>query len=471
MNPIKVLVVDDDQTLRAALFRIYSRKGFHVITTASAKEAEQVIASETAIDLVLLDIKLPDGDGIEILRMVKKKYDQTPVIVLTGFGSVDLAVEATKLGAYHFMTKPFNIEELTLLSDKSLSHTRLITENERLKNQLYSKYRFDNIVGQSESIKKVLNLVEKVADSDSTILITGESGTGKELIAKAIHYNSPRSNKPFVPINCGAIPSELLESELFGHIKGAFTGAINNRAGRFELANHGSIFLDEIGDLSTNLQVKLLRVLQERKFEAVGSAKTVEANVRVVAATNVNLQEAVKDGKFREDLFYRLNVIPIYIPALRERRSDIPLLIQHFITVFNEKKGSRITGVAEDTMELLMGYNWPGNIRELENFIERASILKREGIIHTEDLPEHFHLVGATPTNATIVGEIPADGIDFNGAVDAYENQLIMNALNKTGWNRNQAALLLKLNRTTLVEKIKKKGLRPPHGEREDINM
>ncbi len=471
MNPIKVLVVDDDQTLRAALFRIYSRKGFHVITTASAKEAEQVIASETAIDLVLLDIKLPDGDGIEILRLVKKKYDQTPVIVLTGFGSVDLAVEATKLGAYHFMTKPFNIEELTLLSDKSLSHTRLITENERLKNQLYSKYRFDNIIGQSESIKKVLNLVEKVADSDSTILITGESGTGKELIAKAIHYNSPRSNKPFVPINCGAIPSELLESELFGHIKGAFTGAINNRAGRFELANHGSIFLDEIGDLSTNLQVKLLRVLQERKFEAVGSAKTVDANVRVVAATNVNLQEAVKEGNFREDLFYRLNVIPIYIPALRERRSDIPLLIQHFITVFNEKKGSRITGVAEDTMELLLGYNWPGNIRELENFIERASILKREGTIHTEDLPEHFHLIGTSPVNATITGDIPADGIDFNGAVDAFENQLIMNALNKTGWNRNQAALLLKLNRTTLVEKIKKKGLRPPNGERDDINL
>ncbi|MBY0384209.1 sigma-54 dependent transcriptional regulator [bacterium] len=471
MNQIKVLVVDDDQTLRAALFRIYSRKGFQVLTTASAKEAEHVIASEAVIDLVLLDIKLPDGDGIEILRMIKKKYDQTPVIVLTGFGSVDLAVEATKLGAYHFMTKPFNIEELTLLSDKALSHTRLISENERLKNQLYSKYRFDNIVGQSESIKKVLTLVEKVADSDSTILITGESGTGKELIAKAIHYNSPRANKPFVPINCGAIPSELLESELFGHVKGAFTGAISNRAGRFELANHGSIFLDEIGDLSTNLQVKLLRVLQDRKFEAVGSAKTVEANVRVIAATNVNLKEAVKDGRFREDLFYRLNVIPIYIPALRERRSDIPLLIQHFINVFNEKKGARITGVAEDTMELLLNYGWPGNIRELENFIERASILKREGLIHTEDLPEHFQISATTTTAPTLVGEIPADGIDFNGAVDAYENQLIMNALNKTGWNRNQAALLLKLNRTTLVEKIKKKGLRPPNGERDDMNL
>ncbi len=471
MSQIKVLVVDDDQTLRAALFRIFNRKGFHVITTASAKEAEHVISNEATIDLVLLDIKLPDGDGIDILRLVKKKYEATPVIVLTGFGSVDLAVEATKLGAYHFMTKPFNIEELTLLTDKALSHTRLISENERLKNQLYSKYRFDNIIGQSDQIKKVLNLIEKVADSDSTILITGESGTGKELVAKAIHYNSQRSTKAFIPINCGAIPADLLESELFGHIKGAFTGAISNRAGRFELANSGSIFLDEIGDLNTSLQVKLLRVLQEKRFEAVGSAKTIESDVRVIAATNVNLGQAVKDGQFREDLFYRLNVIPIYIPALRERRIDIPLLIQHFINVFNEKKSSRIQGISEDAMSILMNYNWPGNIRELENFVERASILKREGIIHVEDLPEHFQTSSQSNyTGASSIDtEIPMDGIDFNSAVDAYENQLIMNALNKTGWNRNQAALLLKLNRTTLVEKIKKKGLRPPGGG--DINL
>jgi DNA-binding NtrC family response regulator len=462
MNQIKVLVVDDDQTLRAALFRILSRKGYQVITCAAAKEAEHVISEQTHIDLVLLDIRLPDGDGIEILKLVKKKYDQTPVVVLTGFGSVDLAVEATKLGAYHFMTKPFNIEELTLLTDKALSHTRLINENERLKSQLYSKYKFDNIIGQSDAIRKVLSLVEKVADSDSTILITGESGTGKELIAKAIHYNSPRATKAFVPINCGAIPGELLESELFGHVKGAFTGAINNRMGRFELANHGSIFLDEIGDLSMNLQVKLLRVLQEKRFEAVGSAKTMEADVRVVAATNVNLTEAVKLGRFREDLFYRLNVIPINIPPLRERREDIPLLIQHFITVFNDKKSTKIEGVSDDAMDLLFMYNWPGNIRELENFVERCSILKREGVIHTEDLPDHF--ASARVSSSTMIDslDIPEDGIDFNGAVDSYENSLILNALNKTGWNRNQAAILLKLNRTTLVEKIKKKGLKPP---------
>ncbi|MBY0314712.1 MAG: sigma-54 dependent transcriptional regulator [Bdellovibrionales bacterium] len=462
MNPIKILVVDDDQTLRAALFRIFSRKGFQVITTSSMKEAEHVITNESQIDLALLDIKLPDGDGIEILKLVKQKYNDTPVIVLTGFGSVDLAVEATKLGAYHFMTKPFNIEELNLLTDKALSHTRLMTENERLKSQLYSKYRFDNIIGQSESIQKVLKLVEKVADSDSTILITGESGTGKELIAKAIHYNSPRAAKSFVPINCGAIPGELLESELFGHVKGAFTGAINNRQGRFELANHGSIFLDEIGDLSMNLQVKLLRVLQERRFEQVGSSKTTETDVRVVAATNINLGEAVRDNKFREDLYYRLNVIPIFIPPLRERKTDIPILIQHFITSFNSKKGSRITGVSDLAMRTLMDYGWPGNIRELENFIERASILKREGMIDIEDIPDHFgtNMQGAYHALPT---DIPEDGIDFNSAIDTYENQLILNALNKTGWNRNQAAALLKLNRTTLVEKIKKKGLRPPN--------
>lgn len=461
MNPIKILVVDDDQTLRAALFRIFSRKGFQVITTSSMKEAEHVITNETHIDLALLDIKLPDGDGIEILKLVKQKYNDTPVIVLTGFGSVDLAVEATKLGAYHFMTKPFNIEELNLLTDKALSHTRLMTENERLKNQLYSKYRFDNIIGQSDPIQKVLKLVEKVADSDSTILITGESGTGKELIAKAIHYNSPRASKAFVPINCGAIPGELLESELFGHVKGAFTGAINNRQGRFELANHGSIFLDEIGDLSMNLQVKLLRVLQERRYEQVGSAKTTETDVRVIAATNINLGEAVKDNKFREDLYYRLNVIPIYIPPLRERKVDIPILIHHFINTFNQKKNSRITGVSDVALRALTEYAWPGNIRELENFIERASILKREGIIDLEDIPDHFNS-GLHTSYHALPTDIPEDGIDFNSAIDTYENQLIMNALNKTGWNRNQAAALLKLNRTTLVEKIKKKGLRPP---------
>lgn len=461
MSQLKILVLDDDQTLRAALFRVFSRKGLQVITTSTTKEAEHVISNEANIDLVLLDIRLPDGDGIDILKLVKKKYSDTPVIVLTGFGSVDLAVEATKLGAYHFMTKPFNIEELSLLVDKALSHCKLMSENAHLKSQLCSKYRFDNIIGKSDSIQRVLSLVEKVADSDSTVLITGESGTGKELIAKAIHYNSPRAAKPFVPINCGAIPGELLESELFGHIKGAFTGAINNRIGRFELANKGSIFLDEIGDLSTNLQVKLLRVLQERRFEPVGSAKTTETDVRIIAATNVNLSEAVKESRFREDLFYRLNVIPIIIPPLRERRSDIPLLVQHFIEHFNTKKSAQIQGISEAAMDVLVNYAWPGNIRELENLVERISILKRGGPIEVEDLPEHFtQSMGANYKSLPM--DIPENGIDFNTAVDSYENQLILNALNKTGWNRNQAAILLRLNRTTLVEKIKKKGLKPP---------
>ena len=306
-------------------------------------------------------------------------------------------------------------------------------------------------------------MVEKVADTDSTILVTGESGTGKELIAKAIHYNSNRNGKAFIPINCGAIPSELLESELFGHVKGAFTSAISNRQGRFELANKGTLFLDEIGDLSPNLQVKLLRVLQEKRFEPVGSAKTLESDVRIIAATNIDLNKAVKEGKFREDLFYRLNVIPINIPALRERKEDIPLLLQHFIDQYNNSKNIQISGVHPTALDRLINYSWPGNIRELENFVERVSILKREGQIELADLPIHFdnNLAGGRQRLPT---DIPENGIDFNNAIASYENQLILNALNKTGWNRNQAALLLRLNRTTLVEKIKKKGLKPETG-------
>ncbi|MEZ4873853.1 MAG: sigma-54 dependent transcriptional regulator [Bdellovibrionales bacterium] len=301
-----------------------------------------------------------------------------------------------------------------------------------------------------------------MADSDSTILITGESGTGKELIAKAIHYNSSRSNGPFVPINCGAIPSELLESELFGHIKGAFTGAISNRIGRFEMADGGTLFLDEIGDMSPTLQVKLLRVLQEREFEPVGSTKTLKANVRVIAATNANLEKSVEEGQFREDLYYRLNVIPLQIPALRERRADIPLLFHYFMDNHNKKRERSIQGVTNEALEALYNYNWPGNIRELENLVERVAILKGEGMIDLLDLPQKYR--GSSPAVATDPKdlEIPENGMDFNGAIENYENALILKALEKTGWNRNQAAILLRLNRTTLVEKIKKKGLRPP---------
>ncbi len=462
--PSRILIVDDESSLRTALFRVLDRQGFQVITANCKREAEALASTDQALDLAIVDLRLPDGDGIELMQHLKIAHPNIQVVVMTGHGSIELAVKATQHGAFHFVTKPFNMEELLSIVSRALSHKTLQQENHQLRSALHKKYRFDNIVGSSEEIRKVLGMVERVADSDSTVLVTGESGTGKELIAKAIHYNSPRASKPFIPINCGAIPAELLESELFGHVKGAFTGAIANRVGRFEMASGGTLFLDEIGELSLNLQVKLLRVLQERRFEPVGSAKTQEADVRIIAATNVDLAKAVKNGQFREDLFYRLHVIPIGIPSLKERRSDIPLLLHHFVQHFNSTKNRGLTGFSPDALEALYHYPWPGNIRELENLVERLAILKGNGQVEVADLPEHYRasrsdsLFGPGETAV----EIPDAGVDFNTAVDNYENLLILQALEKTGWNRNQAAALLKLNRTTLVEKIKKKGLRPP---------
>lgn len=464
MHSQRILIVDDESSLRTALFRVLDRQGFQVITANCKREAEALASTDQALDLAIVDLRLPDGDGIELMQHLKVAHPNIQVVVMTGHGSIELAVKATQNGAFHFVTKPFNMEELLSIVSRALSHKTLQQENHQLRSALHKKYRFDNIVGSSEEIRKVLGMVERVADSDSTVLVTGESGTGKELIAKAIHYNSPRATKPFIPINCGAIPAELLESELFGHVKGAFTGAIANRMGRFEMASGGTLFLDEIGELSLNLQVKLLRVLQERRFEPVGSAKTQEADVRIIAATNVDLAKAVKAGQFREDLFYRLHVIPISIPSLKERKSDIPLLLHHFVQHFNQTKNRGLTGFSPDALEALYHYPWPGNIRELENLVERLAILKGSGQVELADLPEHYRASRSDSLFATgeTAVEIPDSGVDFNTAVDNYENLLILQALEKTGWNRNQAAALLKLNRTTLVEKIKKKGLRPP---------
>jgi len=459
MQPPRILIVDDDTSLRTALFRALDRKGYQVITASSKQEATQLSQTERTADLVLCDLRLPDGDGIDFMSDFKKLHPNSLFIVLTGFGTIDAAVRATKCGAEHFITKPFELNEVLNLVDKTLNHSKLEKENHILRSALHSKYRFDNIVGQSEGVNKVLSLIERVSDSESTVLITGESGTGKELVAKAIHYNSERSNKPFVPINCGAIPGELLESELFGHVKGAFTGAISNRIGRFEMAEGGTVFFDEIGDMSPHLQVKLLRVLQERKFEPVGSTKTFSSNVRIIAATNVNLENAVKDGRFREDLYYRLNVIPIHIPALKERQSDIPLLFHYFMEHFNSSRKEKLMGITPAALQTLTDYAWPGNIRELENLVERLSILKGSGIVDVADLPDKYKGQDVRDEKQMQM-HLPSDEMDFNTAVDAFENALIMRALEKTGWNRNQAALLLKLNRTTLVEKIKKKGLR-----------
>ena len=465
MSAKRVLIVDDEASLRTALFRALDRRGFLVTTASTKKEAESLVVGDRHLDMALIDLRLPDGDGLELLSFLKKISPKTQIIILTGFGSIDLAIEATQKGAFHFVTKPFNLDEILSLISKAINQVALEQENQQLKSALKSKYQFDNIIGQSEVMQNLLNLVGKVADSDSTVLISGESGTGKELVAKALHYNSCRKDRPFIPINCGAIPGELLESELFGHVKGSFTGAVNNRVGRFELAEGGTLFLDEIGDMSLHLQVKLLRVLQERTFEPVGSSKTQTADVRIVAATNVNLEDAVEQGKFREDLFYRLNVIPLQIPALRDRAGDLLLLLDHFIQKFNQTRGRTLTGVSDEALQILLSYQWPGNIRELENLIERISILKGEGLIEIEDLPDKFNKI-QTQQSLDSKLQIPGEGLDFNSAVDAYENALILKALEKTGWNRNQAALLLRLNRTTLVEKIKKKGLRPP-----DLNM
>lgn len=461
MQGQRILVVDDEASLRSALFRALDRKGYQALTAASKKEAETIAQSDKAINLALVDLKLPDGDGLQLMDSLREMHKDIQFIILTGFGSIEAAVKATQKGAFHFVTKPFNLDEIMSLVDKALAQSELVTENRQLKSALHKKYRFKNIIGQSPEIQDVLDMIERVSDSDSTVLVSGESGTGKELVAKAIHYNSLRANKPFVPINCGAIPGELLESELFGHVKGAFTGAISNRAGRFEMAEGGTIFLDEIGDMDINLQVKLLRVLQERQFEPVGATKTVSTNVRIIAATHKDMEKAVAEGTFREDLYYRLNVIPLHIPSLRERRSDIPLLLNHFMDEFGKTRNRQLDGISDEALKTLYNYSWPGNIRELENLIERLTILKNQGVIEQEDLPAKYRQgVGATSNQGSI--QIPEAGMDFNSAVDAYENELILKALEKTGWNRNQAALLLKLNRTTLVEKIKKKGLRPP---------
>lgn len=496
-RPIRALIVDDESSLRTALFRILDRQGFQAVTASSKTEAESLLSAESGFDLALIDLRLPDGDGLELMTRFKTANPNGQVLILTGHGTIELAVQATQLGAFHFITKPFNMEELVSIAARAVSQKTLQVENQQLRNVLSKRYRFQNIIGSSEKIRNVLDVVERVAESDSTVLIMGESGTGKELIAKAIHYNSARSSKPFVPVNCGAIPHELLESELFGHIKGAFTGAISNRQGRFDLANGGTLFLDEIGELPLNLQVKLLRALQERCFEPVGSTKTHEVDVHIVAATNIDLADAVKKGQFREDLYYRLHVIPVRLPALRERQDDIPLLLNHFLQLTNTRNveksvpgriARQLHGFSPEALETLIQYNWPGNIRELENLVERLAVLKGNGIIELRDLPDLYrnstrHPLGASfsphpqklthddqtnptaPVDPSLADILQGDELDFNSAVDAYENALILKALAKTGWNRNQAAALLKLNRTTLVEKIKKKGLRPPSDE------
>jgi len=463
MQKASVLVVDDEELYRRAIERILTRVGYNVLTARDATEALEVV-SNTTIELVLADIQMPGINGLELVRQIHEIEPDLPCIVMTGYNTPENSIEALQAGAFWYLEKPFEGETLDVvrrLVEQAIEHGRLKQENRSLHRQLRSRHKFDSIIGKSDAIARVLSIIERVADTESTVLITGESGTGKELVARAIHYNSRRSERSLVTVNCGAIPEELLESELFGHVKGAFTNAVRHRDGRFAMAHGGTIFLDEIGDMSPSLQVKLLRVLQERTFEPVGSSKTTKVDVRVIAATHQNLPELIKTNRFREDLFYRLNVLPIEVPSLRDRIEDLPLLVHHFLDLARQERNSRVQAVDDEAMQRMMDYDWPGNVRELENLTERLTVLVDEGEIGIEDLPAQIR---AEPTTQAWAPRLPSTGLDFNDVVGRFETDLIEQALEHTHWNKNRAAQLLGLNRTTLIEKIKKRQIERDDG-------
>ena len=464
----RILVIDDEESVRDILQSFLQLKGFEVTTASGGKEGINILEQDK-FSIILTDLMMPDITGLDILKRAAETNLNTPIILITAYGTIQSAVEAMKMGAFDYVTKPFSLDEILVIINRAIDFQKLQKENTLLKMQLKKKYRFKGLIGNSPQMNKIYELIEKVADTDSTILITGESGTGKEVVAKTIHYNSLRTNGPFIPINCAAIPKDLIETEMFGHEKGAFTGATNTRIGRFELANNGTIFLDEIGELEPSLQVKILRVLQEREFERVGGVKTIKVDVRVIAATNRDLEKAVREGKFREDLFYRLNVIPIHMPPLRKRLEDIPLLMDHFIHEICKKRNRNPLKFSKEAMDCLLEYRWPGNVRELENLIERLSILVSGDIVSISDLPERFikKCIPDEMESSSCLQEqsvpaitIPQDGMNLNKVVDEVERSLIMQALEKTGWIKSKAANVLGLNRTTLIEKMKKMGIK-----------
>ncbi|GAB4361563.1 MAG: sigma-54 dependent transcriptional regulator [Deltaproteobacteria bacterium] len=451
-----LLIAEDEEITLSLLRKVFRRDDLALFEARNGTEAIRIL-DQHPVDVVLTDIRMPEQDGLAVLARAKQVRPDAEVILMTGYASIESAVQAMKMGAFHYVTKPFNVEEVVHLVDRVLDLTRVRKENLQLKSQVREHSALRNIVGNSDAIREVLSLVRKVADTDSTILILGESGTGKELIAKAIHYLSPRSERMLVPINCSAIPAELLESELFGHVKGAFTGAHISRQGRFELAHNGTIFLDEIGEMSPHLQAKLLRVLQEKSFTPVGGTKPVQVDVRVIAATNKDLEAEVREGRFRSDLFFRLNVIPIRIPPLREHIDDLPLLANHFIEKFNREKNRSIEGIRPEVLRIFRNYSWSGNIRELENLIERIVVLKGTGWIEPEDIPDKIRDdSGPPPLVAPVLGN---HGLDIRSSMEQFENSLIRQAMKMANGNKNRAASLLGLKRTTFVEMLKRKNL------------
>ncbi len=457
MNDKRILIVEDDDSVRETLNALLKKSGYEVESAVDGPPAV-LIAKKMSFDLYMIDLRLPSMSGIETMKKIKEIHSDAVCIVLTAYATIELSVQAMRAGAFDFIGKPFQIDVVLNLVKNAIEFSRLKSENISLKKQVRDKYRFDNMVGSSPQMNQVYELIERVSDSDSTVLIQGESGTGKEIVAKTIHYNSTRRDKPLIPINCGAIPEALLESELFGHEKGAFTGASSSRTGRFELAHGGTLFLDEIGEMPLSLQVKLLRVLQEQTFERVGGVRSIQVDVRILAATNQDLENAIEEKRFREDLYYRLNVIPINIPPLRKRKEDIPLLVEHFIKKFNKKKDKEVKGMTQGALKLLNNYYWPGNIRELENLVERMMVLmKNDSYIDSEDVPEK--LIRSRRKTSPFHFELPEEGVVFSEIVSAFENQILDLSLSRANGVKNRAAQLLHMNRTTLVEKLKKRRL------------
>jgi len=477
MEKGRIIIVEDEQHILNMLNELLTAKGYSVDCFLDARSA-LIALKNKGYHLLITDLLMPKIDGLQLINFIQKEYLNTLGIVITGYGSLETALSAMRCGAFDYLLKPFKFEEVLSSVESAMQYSRLLAgdnipkklatkanllrrfsenrvvrENTLLRSFLKDKYKFENVIGVSLGMQKVFELIEKVADTNATVLIVGESGVGKELVARAIHFNSSRRDKPLVVVNCGAIPETLLESELFGYEKGAFTGATATRLGRFELADGGTIFLDEIGDMSFNLQVKLLRAIQERAFERIGGSKTIDVDLRIIAATNRDLDELVREGKFRDDLYYRLNVVPINIPPLRERKQDVPVLYSHFLERSNAVNNANVQGFSDETMEVLLEYDYPGNVRELQNLVERLVVLKKSGLVNIEDLPEKFY----TPHRKEQASLDLARGYDT--LVSEFEQDLILKALNETNGVKSKAAQVLSMNRTTLIEKMKRLGI------------
>jgi DNA-binding NtrC family response regulator len=472
----RLLLVDDDPLIVNSLSEFLKLEGYAVDTASDGSLAIEMLAANR-YNLVLTDVNMPRTNGLELLRTIRHQYPDVVVLVITGYGTIENAVEAVKMGAFEYLTKPIIDDEIRVTIQKALKQQTLLSENFQLRQQLGLRYGLDNIIGHDYKMLKVFDLVEAVADSRTTVLMTGESGTGKSLIARAIHHRSPRGgrvNKPFVEVSCGAIPEGLLESELFGHVKGSFTGATNDKQGRFLAADGGTIFLDEINSASPSFQVKLLRVLQERKFEPVGSNHTISVDVRVILASNQDLAKLVAEEKFRQDLYYRINVVNIILPPLRQRLGDIPLLADSFLKKFTQEMGRKTIGFTPEALDLMCRYTWPGNVRELENAVERAVVLTRRPLILPEDLPQQ--ILDATSPSAVGGSSVGVAAVRPNGAnpfepwtptpldkaLEGPEKQILLAALKANNWNRQATAEQLDINRTTLYKKMKRYGMDLP---------